>query len=160
MQPVAKDHLQQMNLLLHNVVADITGVTGLKILKAIIAGERNPKALASHRDQRCQNSAATIAKSLVGNYREEHLFALKQAVELRETYQAKIVICEAAIAGHLGSQPNRTDDEPPASEKATRARDCVRGEVDIRAQLFKLTGVDLFSVSGLGADTLLTLAAK
>ena len=152
--------LQQMNLLLHNVVADITGLTGMKILKAIIAGERNAKVLASHRDPRCQNSAATIAKSLLGNYREEHLFALKQAVELYETYQAKIVECEAAITSHLSSQPNRTDDEPPPPEKAIRAKDCVRGELDIRAQLFKLTGVDLFSVSGFGADTLLTLAGE
>lgn len=152
--------LQQMNLLLHNVVADITGLTGMKILKAIIAGERNPKVLASHRDPRCRNSAATIAKSLLGNYRQEHLFALKQAVELYETYQAKMVECEAAITNHLSSQPNRTDDEPPPPEKATRAKDCVRGELDIRVQLFKLTGVDLFSVSGFGADTLLTLAGE
>lgn len=68
--------LQQMNVHLHNVVSDITGVTGMKILKAIIAGERNPKVLAKHRHRLCHHSAATIAKSLVGNYREEHLFAL------------------------------------------------------------------------------------
>jgi transposase len=152
--------LQQMNLLLHNVVTDITGVTGMKILKAIIAGQRDPKVLASYRDHRCRNSVQTIAKSLVGTYREEHLFSLKQAVELYETYQAKIVECEAAIASYLGTQPNRTDDEPPASERATRARDCVRGEVDMRVQLFKLTGVDLFSITGFGADTLLTLAGE
>ena len=152
--------LQQMNLLLHNVVSDITGETGMKIIKAIVAGERDPKILASHRHRRCHNSAATIAKSLVGNYREEHLFALKQAVELYETYQAKIVDCESAIAHYLSSQLKRTDDEPPSSEKVTRARDCVRGEVDMRVQLFKLTGVDLFSISGFGADTLLTLAGE
>jgi len=152
--------LQQMNLLLHNAVTDITGVTGMKILKAIIAGERNAKVLARHRDPRCHNSAATIAKSLAGNYREEHLFALKQAIELYEIYQAKIVECNAAIASHLSNQPNRTDDEPPPTEKAIKAKDCMRGEVDIRAQLFKLTGVDLFAVSGFGADTLLTLASE
>ena len=152
--------LQQMNLLLHNVVADITGVTGMKILKAIIAGERNPKVLAGQRDRRCHNSAHTIAKSLVGNYREEHLFALKQAVELYETYQVKIGECEAAIASYLGTQPKRTDDDPPATAKPVQPKDYVRGEVDMRAQLFKLTGVDLFSISGLGADTLLTLAGE
>ena len=65
--------LQQMNLLLHNVVSDITGVTGMKIIKAILAGERDPRRLARNRDERCQNTSATIAKSLVGNYREEHL---------------------------------------------------------------------------------------
>src|SRR5258707_2337149 len=90
--------LQQMNLLLHNVVSDITWVTGMKIIKAIITGERDPKVLARHRDQRCHSSAATIAKSLLGNYREEHLFALTQAVSLYETYQAKIVESETAIA--------------------------------------------------------------
>jgi len=152
--------LQQMNLLLHNVVADITGVTGMKILKALIAGQRDPKVLASYRDHRCRNSVQTIAKSLVGNYREEHLFSLKQAVELYETYQAKIGECEAAIAHYLGTQQKHTDDEPPASERTSRARDCVRGEVDMRVQLFKLTGVDLFSITGFGADTLLTLAGE
>jgi transposase len=152
--------LQQMNLLLHNVVSDITGVTGMKILKAIVAGERDPKTLAKHRDVRCLNSAATIAKSLVGNYREEHLFALTQAVELYETYQAKIEDCEAAIVRHLSTQSNCTDDSPPSSKKRNQTKNYVRANVDMRAQLFKLTGVDLFSISGLGADTLLTLAGE
>jgi transposase len=152
--------LQQMNVHLHNVVSDITGVTGMKILKAIIAGERNPKVLARHRHHRCHNSTATIAKSLVGNYREEHLFALTQAVELYEIYQAKIRDCEAAITRHLNAQPNRRDDLPPPSQKRMETKNCVRAGVDIRTELFKLAGVDLFSISGLGADTLLTLAGE
>lgn len=105
-----------MNLLLHNVVTDITGMTGMKIIKAIIAGERNPH-VPKHRDYRCRSSAATIAKSLVGNYREEHLFALKQVVELYETYQANVRECELAIAHYLSTQLNRTEAEPPASER-------------------------------------------
>jgi hypothetical protein len=152
--------LQQMNLLLHNVVSDVTGVTGMKILKAIIAGERDPKVLAEHRDSRCRQSAAAIAKSLVGNYREEHLFALTQAVRLYETYLAMIEECEAAIARHLSNQPTCTDDAPPESQKRIQTKNYVRANVDMRAQLFKLTGVDLFSISGLGADTLLTLAGE
>jgi transposase len=152
--------LQQMNLLLHNVVSDITGTTGMKILKAIIAGERNPQVLASHRDPHCRNSVETIAKSLVGNYREEHLFALQQAVELYETYQSKISDCEAAIARHLLTQSSCTDQLPPPSGKRTQAKNIMRGGVDVRTQLFKLTGVDLFSISGLGADTLLTLVGE
>lgn len=152
--------LQQMNLLLHNVVSDITGVTGMKIITAIIAGERDPKVLARHRDQRCHSSAETIAKSLVGNYREEHLFALTQAVSLYETYQAKIVECEIAIARYLSQQPNRTDEPPPPGTKSVRNRDRLRGGVDIRAELFRMTGVDLFAVPGLGADTLLTLLGE
>ncbi len=119
--------LQQMNLLLHNVVSDITGVTGMKIINAIIAGERDPKVLSRHRDQRCHSSATTIAKSLLGNYREEHLFALSQAVSLYETYQAKIVECETAIASYLKQQPNRTDEEPPPTDKSVRNRDRQRG---------------------------------
>src|SRR3712207_4339832 len=68
--------LQQMNVLLHHVVADITGVTGMTIIRAILAGERDPHVLAQHRDPRCKSAPDVIAKSLVGNYRAEHLFAL------------------------------------------------------------------------------------
>jgi transposase len=152
--------MQQMNLLLHNVVSDITGLTGMTILKAIIAGERDPKVLASHRDSRCRNSAQTIARSLVGNYREEHLFALTQAVDLYETYQAKINDCEEAIARFLATQALRTNDEPSASQKNIPARQRIRAGVDLRSNFFKLTGVDLFSIPGLGADTLLTILAE
>jgi transposase len=152
--------LQQMNLLLHNVVSDITGVTGMKIIKAIIAGERDAKVLAKHRDYRCQSSAATITKSLVGNYREEHLFALTQAVSLYETYQAKIAECEAAVARYLNNQAKSTEEEPPPGDKTSRDRDRLRGGVDVRSQLYRMTGVDLFNLPGLGADTLLTLAGE
>ena len=152
--------LQQMNLLLHNVVSDITGATGMKILKAIIAGERNPQVLAKERDPRCHNSTTTIAKSLVGNYRPEHLFALRQAVELYEIYQTKIADCEAAIVAYLEQQEHRTEDEPPSPPKPIAARDCLRGGTDIRAKLYKMSGVDLFAIPGLAADTLLTLASE
>src|SRR5215510_538573 len=152
--------LQQMNLLLHNVVSDITGVTGMKIIKAIIAGERDPNVLALNREKECRNSEQTIAKSLVGNFRDEHLFALKQAVELYETYQAKIAECEAAIVKHLGTQPDITDDQPPKPDKPIRARERIRGGVDVREKLFKMNGVDLFAIPGLAADTLLTLASE
>src|SRR5258705_2344583 len=151
--------LQQMNLLLHNVVSDITGVTGMTILKAIIAGERDPKVLAGYRNQRCRNSAHTSAKSLVGNYREEHAFALTQAVEIYEFYQAKINDCEMAIARFLATQVPQTEDEPPPSQKNIPPRQRIRAGVDLRSRLFKLTGVDLFSIPGLGADTLLTILA-
>ena len=140
--------LQQMNLLLHNVVSDITGVTGMKIIKAILAGERDPKVLARHRDERCQNSSATIAKSLVGNYREEHLFALRQAVDLYETYQAKIADCNQAIIKQVEQQPDISDDEPPTPEKPVPARDRIRDGVDVRDLLFKKSGVDLFAIPG------------
>lgn len=152
--------LQQMNLLLHNVVSDITGVTGMKIMKAILAGERDPRVLARHRDERCKHSSATIAKSLVGNYREEHLFALRQAVDLYETYQAKIADCDEAIIKQLTKQPDVSDDGPPSADKPTPARDRLRSGVDVRDLLYKKSGVDLFAIPGLAADTLLTLASE
>jgi transposase len=152
--------LQQMNLLLHNVVSDITGATGMKIIKAILQGERDPRVLARHRHELCKNTAATIAKSLVGNYREEHLFALRQAVDLYETYQAKIADCDQAIIKQLDKQPDASDEEPPQGEKQIQARDRLRAGVDVRQILFQKTGVDLFAVPGLAADTLLTLASE
>jgi transposase len=152
--------LQQMNLLLHNVVSDITGVTGMKIIKAIIAGERDPDVLALNRQKECRNTEQTIAKSLVGNYRDEHLFALKQAFDLYEIYQGMITECEAVIVKHLGDQPDITDDQPPESGKTVRMRERVRAGVDVRQKLFKMTGVDLFAIPGLAADTLLTLTSE
>lgn len=152
--------LQQMNLLLHNVVSDITGLTGMKIIKAILAGERDPGILARNRHERCKHSRATIAKSLVGNYREEHLFALRQAVDLYEMYQTKIADCDQAIIKQLEKQPDLSDDEPPSADKPIQARVRVRDGVDVRELLFKKSGVDLFAIPGLAADTLLTLASE
>lgn len=152
--------LQQMNVLLHNVVSDITGVTGMKIIKAILAGERDPNVLALNRQKECRNTEQTIAKSLVGNFRDEHMFALKQALDLYEFYQAKIAECEAAIVKQLGSRPDITDDQPPHSGKQVRSRERMRASVDVREKLFKMTRVDLFAIPGLAADTLLTLASE
>jgi Transposase IS116/IS110/IS902 family. len=149
-----------MNLLLHNVVSDITGLTGMKIIKAILAGERDPKVLARNRDERCKNSSTTIAKSLVGNYRAEHLFALRQAVDLYEIYQAKIADCDQAIMEQVNQQPDVSDEGPPPAEKRVQARDRIRDGVDVRHLLFKKSGVDLFAIPGLAADTLLTLASE
>lgn len=103
--------LNQMNIQLHHVVSDLTGVTGMKIIRAILAGERDPRVLAEHRDRRCKNPVETIAKALQGNWREEHLFSLRQALELFDVYQQKIDDCDQAIAGcstHLRNRPMGT----------------------------------------------------
>jgi len=152
--------LQQMNLLLHNVVTDITGDTGMKIIKAILAGEREPQVLARNRHERCKHSSAIIAKSLVGNYREEHLFALRQAVDLYEIYQNKIADCEREIVKHLENQSDISNDDPPPADKHIQARVRVRAGVDVRELLYKKSGVDLFAIPGLAADTLLILASE
>ena len=89
--------LNQMNVQLHHVISDITGETGLKIIRAIVSGERNPKVLASYRDKRCKNPETIIEKALTGNYREEHVFTLKQAMELYDTYKSKVDECDEEI---------------------------------------------------------------
>ena len=83
--------LTQMNLQLHHVVSDITGVTGMRIIRAIVAGERDPAILASYRDVRCHASVETVRQALVGNDREEHIFALTQALELYDGWIQVIV---------------------------------------------------------------------
>jgi hypothetical protein len=89
--------LMEMNLQLHHVVSDITGATGMRIIRAIVAGERNPDVLANYRDVRCHSSMETIRAALVGNDRDEHIFALTQSLELYETYQAKMLDCDRKL---------------------------------------------------------------
>jgi transposase len=104
--------LQQMNLLLHHVVSDITGLTGMTIIRAILAGDRDPQVLAQYRDPRCKASEEVIAKSLEGNYRDDHLFALAQAVALYDTYQTQLAACDDRIEQYLASL-NRVTEEAP-----------------------------------------------
>lgn len=136
--------LTQMNLQLHNVVTDITGTTGMRIIKAILSGEKNPEALAVMRDPRCKNSTATIALSLKGNYRPEHLFSLRQALELYEFYQTKIADCDQQILDQL----KRFDDgntTPP---------------VDIADALIRMSGVDLTHIDGINTTTALKILSE
>jgi hypothetical protein len=93
--------LTQMNLQLHNVISDITGLTGMAIIRSVVAGVTDPKALASLRHERCHNSEEVIEASLVGNYRQEHLFSLKQALELYDYYTQKISECDHQIAQQM-----------------------------------------------------------
>jgi hypothetical protein len=97
----------QMNLHLHNVISDITGVTGMAIIRAILKGETNPNTLAKMRDPRCTSPVEIIKKSLEGNYREEHLFALSQAVEAFDFFQAKIKECDERIKKNFKSDAPR-----------------------------------------------------
>ena len=150
--------LQQMNLLLHTVVSDITGVTGMKIIRAILGGERHAQVLAAYRDQRCKQSAEVIAESLVGNYREEHLFALRQALELYEVYQAQIAACEREIERQLASFEPVVEGEPPTPKRGPKAEK--ESERGLRAQLYQMTGVDLTQLDGIQATTALVLISE
>lgn len=143
--------LEQMNIKLNRVVRDITGATGMGIIRAIINGERDPKKLAQLRDPRCKNDAGTIAKSLHGNYRMEHLFALNQAVELFDFYHQKINACDREIERHLATFEDRRDGRDLGKgNKSNQGKN--KPLFDARSHLYRMTGVDLTAVDGI--DTL------
>jgi transposase len=149
--------LQQMNVRLDTVVSDITGHTGMRIMKAIITGERDVGRLGAMRDARCHASADQIAASLVGNYRQEHVFELKQAVELFEVYQEKIAECEAEMATYLAQLTDGRGDEPPPLPGGPKRQTM---SFDVRTHAYKLIGVDLFRIKGLNAETVLRIASE
>jgi transposase len=151
--------LQQMNLKLTNVLSDITGVTGLQIIRAILAGERSPLILAQYRDPRCQKSEHEIAKSLEGNYRTEHLFALAQAFDLYTIYTTKISECDAEIETHYSTFTPAIDlDQHPLPPPRRPARQPLA--FDLRTQLYRLTGVDLTQIDGIDSLTAQTIIAE
>jgi transposase len=153
--------LMQMNLQLHHVVSDITGVTGMSIIRAIVAGERDPNVLASHRDRRCHASVETICQALAGNYREEHVFALTQALELYDVYQTKVTACDKQIEAILKRlKKNAT---PPAGKLAPgrqRTHQPNAPAFDARGALHAILGVDLTQIDGLGPYLALKLVGE
>jgi len=156
--------LTQMNLQIHHVISDITGVTGLAIVDAILAGQREAAELAKLRDPHVKVQAETIRKSLVGNWRPEHLFTLKQSRELYRTYQQLIVGCDLEIETMLRSFEPRTDpvkNPLPSDRKRNRAGKKRRRKnghpnpgVDLRTETYKLFGVDVTQVPGLEENAL------
>src|SRR6266581_397189 len=104
--------LQQMHLTRSQVVSDLTGATGMAILTAIIAGERDPLPLAKLRNPHCQQSADDIAKALQGTWRAEHLFALQQAVELYQFYHQQLTVCAQHMQTHLGTFADKSHGQP------------------------------------------------
>ncbi len=151
--------LVQMNVQLQHVLTDVTGATGMRIIRAILDGERDPQRLAALRDQGCKNSLAIIAKALEGDWRAEHLFALQQAVELVEAYQAKIVACDARIEAQLRSFEDRSDGQSPPKGQPSR-HDRHDLAFDATAELFRMTGVDLVAINGLKSHTVLKVLSE
>ena len=151
--------LMQMNLQLHHVVKDITGLTARRVIDAILSGERNPEKLATLRDRRCKETEATIAAALDGNYQEEHLFELKVAVEMFDAYSEKIRECELAGQVVLNELAGVDYVEP---EK--QASDCqIRSNgfsFNPQALITSLAGHDLLSLPGLGPATVITLISE
>ncbi len=150
--------LRQMNLLLDNVVTDIIDKTGMGIIRAILNGTRDPVELAKLRDPRCKQGEQTIAASLEGHYREEHLFALKQAVELYDFYQQQIFACDAAIETQLRTLESKGDpDDLPPTKKRKNKNGLA---FDVRSELYRMTGVDLTRIDGMDENNVLRVLAE
>ncbi len=152
--------LHQMNLLLHNVVADITGKTGMTIIKAIIGGERDGRKLAKHRDKRCRRTEKEIAKSLEGNVQASHLFSLEQAVLLYDVYQGQILVCDRKIEKHLQSFQDQGDQNDYKPKGRLRGRNKNDYPFDAAKELYRITGVDLTKIDGLEENTLLSIISE
>jgi len=153
--------LMQMNLQLHHVVSDITGKTGMRIIRAILDGTRDPATLAQLRDVRCKASNETIAQALEGNYRPEHLFALSQAVALYDTYQRHIAECDQELEVLLARlRAPEPPDTPLPAPRYKMSRQPNGLAFDVRAALYAMIGVDLTQVPGIGPYLALRLVSE
>jgi transposase len=154
--------LQQMNVLLTQVLSDITGETGLAIIRAIVAGDRDPVQLAQLRNPRCKSSEEEIAKALTGHYRAEHVFALKQALALFHFYTQQLRECDTEIERQFKAiKPVTRDDLPPLDSEDKRDSHSKNApSYDARTLLYQITGVDLVAISGLNAVTVQTIVSE
>ena len=152
--------LMQINVQLQHVVTDITGVTGMRIIRAIVSGIHAPEKLAEYRDLRCAASPQTIAAALTGNYRSEHIFALRQAVELYDFHQAKIAECDVEIEAVLRmlNEERKIPEKPLPEVRHAKSRNEPR--FDVRPALYTLLGADLTQIHGFGPHTVLRLVAE
>ena len=155
--------LIQMNLQLPLVVSDITGVTGLRILRDIVAGQRDPNQLAQHRDHRCRASKADIIAALTGNWRPEHVFVLQQNLALFDACQAQLTACDHAIEAHLQTLTRDLDAPvtPLPTPRVTKKPRDNEPRFDLRGPLHRLThGVDLSQIDALTPYSALKLLAE
>jgi len=154
--------LEQMNLKLTEVVSAITGKTGMTIIRAMLAGERDPQLLATYRDKRCKHDHATIAKALTGHWRAEPLFALQQAVEQYDFIAQQLRVCDGHIEGCLQAfGPDVEIDVPQApSARTWRASRSNPLSFEVQAYLTAMTGVDLTQIDGIDSLTALKVISE
>lgn len=154
--------LHQMNIQLSNVISDITGQTGMNIIRAIVSGERDPVRLAQYRDPRCRSSEARIAKSLEGNYKLEHLFALQQALESYDFYTKQLTGCDVEIKRKYSAFKTQVDvEQQPLTKPKKRVRkQGTHPDFDLRTYLYQLSGVDLTLVDGIDAVLAQTIISE
>lgn len=155
--------LQQMNIQLPQVLSDITGETGMAIVRAIVAGERDGVKLAQLRDPRCKSSEETLAKALTGDWREEYLFALKQSLELYDFYTTQVTNCDTQIQHQFSAMKPRWEVLPDLAVEAPptqRRRYKNEPPLETRAELIRITGVDLAALGGIGTSLAQTILSE
>jgi len=152
--------LEQMNVKLAEVVSDVTGVTGMAIIKAILRGERDPLELAKLRNDKCKRTEAEIARALYGTWRDEHLFELRQALELYEFYQTKLRECDDALARHLGTFTDQSGGRKLPHKPRLRKRTSNEPTFDVRNALYRFSGVDLTVIEGIDQSTALVILSE
>jgi transposase len=152
--------MEQMNVKLTEVVSDITGLTGMSIIGAILDGERDPIKLAKLRDERCHNSEDQIALALHGTWRPEHLFALRQAHALYQYHQQQITECDQQVQAELAKLPNRAGEKTRTVKPRKRGRKSNDVRFEATGPLFKALGVDLTLIEGIDVGTALVILAE
>jgi transposase len=153
--------LQEMNVQITNVISDVNGVTGRAIVGAILAGQRDPQQLAELCQPGIQAGKETVAQSLEGNWKEELLFNLRQESELYEEYERRVRECDEQLARHFASLPAQGDPQKlPVVRREKRARGNVPENMDLRKELYRITGVDLTAIDGVNVLTAHTILSE
>jgi hypothetical protein len=156
--------LLQMNIQLSQAVTDVTGMTGQKIIRAIVAGIREPEQLATLRDPGCKHSREEIAKALTGTWREEHLYILKQSLELYDFYTEKIEACDAEISRQYEMiRPEWGSGELPGmpdKKRNSHSKNAPKAAKAIREHLYRINGADISLVDGMGVSLAQTVTME
>jgi len=152
--------LEQMNIKLAEVVSDVTGVTGMSIIKAILRGQRDPQRLAQLRDERCKRSEADIARALEGNWREDHLFELEQAVSLYEMYRTHLRRCDRRLEAYLRKFPDHSGGKKLQAKARKHKLRSNAPHFDSRTLLYRFCGVDLTVIEGIEESTALVILSE
>src|SRR5664280_2767118 len=154
--PRMQKSLDQMNVRVHRAVSDIDGVTGMAMLRAIAAGERDAQKLAQLRDRRCSKTQQEIAEQLTGHWREDHLFSLQQALKMYDAVQQRIAAYEQEILRQLGEmeEPGQQGQAAPPLHNANKTKAIKkRGQESKRQALYRMSGVDITQIDALGVET-------
>jgi transposase len=156
--------LLQMNIQLSQAVTDVMGMTGQMIIRAIVAGIRNPGQLATLRDPGCKHSEEEIAKALTGTWREEHLYVLKQSLEVYDFYTEKIEACDAEISRQYEmTRPDWVSGDLPVvpdKKRHTHSKNAPKDAREIREHLYRINGVDVSLVDGFGVSLAQTVTME